>query len=185
MMLSQSHVTAALVAVLLSTAVPTGAREPEFKADVPESILTPDKVDVRLLGELEFFDGMPSETTVKKVFDFLDFSRGVNAFLDGIPATSVYAMLEGFKDAGLKPGDLGLMEELMDARSLMLTANSTTVYGFTEINVEDGPVVAEIPPGVLGPVDDAFFRFVTDVGLTGPDQGIRREVSLCTSGLRG
>lgn len=29
----------------------------------------------------------------------------------------------------------------------------------------------EVPPGVLGPVDDAFFRRVTDVGVTGPDQG--------------
>jgi hypothetical protein len=32
-------------------------------------------------------------------------------------------------------------------------------------------VVLEVPPGVLGPVDDAFSRYVTDVGLTGPDQG--------------
>ena len=32
-------------------------------------------------------------------------------------------------------------------------------------------MVVEVPPGVLGPVDDAFFRFVTDVGLTGPDKG--------------
>jgi len=59
----------------------------------------------------------------------------------------------------------------MDARSLYLTANSTTVYCMTEINVKDGPVVAEIPPGVLGPVDDAYFRFVTDIGNTGPDKG--------------
>src|SRR5208337_2549809 len=29
----------------------------------------------------------------------------------------------------------------------------------------------EVPPGVLGPLDDAFFRFVTDIGNTGPDQG--------------
>jgi hypothetical protein len=57
----------------------------------------------------------------------------------------------------------------MDARSLFLTPNSTTVYNFFCIDVKDGPVVVEIPPGVLGPVDDAYFRFVTDVGLTGPD----------------
>jgi hypothetical protein len=39
------------------------------------------------------------------------------------------------------------------------------------LDLKDGPMVAEIPPGILGPVDDAFFRFVTDVGLTGPDKG--------------
>ncbi len=29
----------------------------------------------------------------------------------------------------------------------------------------------EVPPGVLGPVDDACFLWVTDVGFTGPDRG--------------
>ena len=33
------------------------------------------------------------------------------------------------------------------------------------------PAAMEVPPGVLGPVDDAFFRWVTDVGFTGPDRG--------------
>jgi hypothetical protein len=114
---------------------------------------------------------MPSKDTVRKAYDFLDFARGAQAFLNGIPAASIYAVLEGLKEAGLEPGDLGVFEELMDARSLYLTANSTTVYCMTEINVKDGPVVAEIPPGVLGPVDDAYFRFVTDIGITGPDKG--------------
>ena len=145
--------------------------KPEYSANVPESITTPDKVQTQLLGDLEFFDGMPSKETVKKAYDFLDFSRGTEAFLNGIPAASIYAALEGLREAGLKPGDLGIFEELMDARSLYLTANSTTVYCMTELNVIDGPIVAEIPPGVLGPVDDAFFRWVTDIGLTGPDQG--------------
>lgn len=147
------------------------AQGPKFAAKVPESVRTPDKVHTELLGDLEFFDGMPSEETVRKVYDFLDFARGSEAFLNGIPAASVYAALEGYKEAGLNPGDLGIFEDLMDARSLFLTPNSTTVYGVTELDVKDGPVVAEIPPGVLGPVDDAFFRWITDIGMTGPDQG--------------
>ncbi len=39
------------------------------------------------------------------------------------------------------------------------------------LDLKDGPVVVEVPPGVLGPADDAYFRWVTDVGLTGPDKG--------------
>ena len=161
-------ILAALLIMLVSAA---SAPEPKFAAKVPKSVMTPDKVQTQLLGDLEFFDGMPSKATVRKAYDFLDFSRGAEAFLNGIPAASVYALLEGFKEAGLSPGDLGIFEELMDARSLFLTANSTTMYCMTELNVKDGPVVAEIPPGVLGPVDDAYFRWVTDIGLTGPDQG--------------
>lgn len=147
------------------------ARVPEYAAKVPESVLTPDKVHTELLGDLDFTDGMPTKATVQKAYDFLDLSRGTEAFLNGIPAASVYALLEGFKEAGIQPGDLGIFEELMDARSLFLTANSTTIYAMAEINVKDGPLVTEIPEGVLGPVDDAFFCWVTDIGLTGPDQG--------------
>jgi hypothetical protein len=147
------------------------AQEPTYKAKVPEVILTPEKVQTQLLGDLEFFDGMPSKETVRKAYDFLDFSRGAEAFLNGMPAASVYALLEGVKNAGVKPGGLAIFEDLADARSLLLTPNSTTMYAMMEIDVKDGPVVAEVPPGVLGPVDDAYFRFVTDIGLTGPDQG--------------
>jgi hypothetical protein len=102
--------------------------KPKYAADVPEFLLTPDKVETDLLGSLEFFDGMPSESTVKKTYDFLDLSRGVDAFLNGMPATSTYAFLEGLKQAGLKPGDLGITEDLLDARGLLLTAQSTTPY---------------------------------------------------------
>ena len=147
------------------------AQTPKYAADVPEFLLTPDKVETDLLGDLEFFDGMPSEATVQKSFDFLDLSRGVETFLYGMPAASIYAMLEGLKDAGLKPGDLALFAGLMDARTLFLTAQSTTPYAFVEVDLKNGPVVVEIPGPVLGSLDDAFFRFVSDVGLTGPDQG--------------
>jgi hypothetical protein len=156
---------------LLLISVTSWAQQPKYAANVPDAVKTPDKVHTELLGDLEFFDGAPSKATVKKAYDFLDFSRGTEAFLSGIPAASIYAMLEGFKEAGVQPGDLGITEDLMDARSLFLTPNSTTVYAFSEVNVKDGPIVAEIPPGVLGPVDDAYFLWVTDIGLTGPDKG--------------
>jgi hypothetical protein len=94
---------------------------PKYKAEVPQSILTPDTVKTKLLGNLEFFDGMPSKTTVHKSYDFIDTARGTEAFLSGIPAASVYAILEGFKRVGMQPGDMGITENLMDARSLYLT----------------------------------------------------------------
>jgi hypothetical protein len=161
-------VTAAALSAIFSSA---SAAEPKYAAKVPESVTTPDKLHTELLGDLEFFDGMPSKATVKKAYDFLDFSRGTQAFLDGMPAASIYGLLEGFMEAGVNPGDLGIFEELMDARSLYLTPNSTTVYSMAEVDVKEGPVVVEIPPGVLGPVDDAYFRWIIDVGLTGPDKG--------------
>lgn len=147
------------------------ATKPKYSANVPEFLLTPDKVETEFLGDLAFFDGMPDESTVQKTYDFLDLSRGVETFLNGMPAVSIYAFLEGLKDAGLEAGDLGITEDLLDARGLLLTAQSTTPYAFAEVDLKDGPVVVEIPGPVLGALNDAFFRFVSDVGLTGPDQG--------------
>jgi hypothetical protein len=81
-------------------------------------------------------------------------------------------MCNGLDSAGVKANQgIGLTEDLMDARSLFLTPNTTTVYGFACLDLTAGPMVLTIPPGVLGAVDDANFRWVNDVGLTGPDAG--------------
>ena len=145
--------------------------KPEYSANVPPSITTPESVQTRI-GTLKFFDGLPDDEMVRKAYDQLDFSRGIEAFLSGIPAASLHAMCRGLNQAGVTPNKaIGITEDLMDARSLFLTPNSTTVYNFFCVDLKNGPVVVEIPPEALGPVDDAYFRFVTDVGLTGPDKG--------------
>ena len=54
--------------------------KPAMATEIPASILTPDSVETRL-GTLRFFDGFPDEATVQKVYDNLDFQRGVEAFL--------------------------------------------------------------------------------------------------------
>src|ERR1700733_10290880 len=148
-----------------------GQSGPKYEAKGPSYITTPDTVQTRI-GTLKFFDGLPDAQTVQKVYDTLDFTRGVETFLSGIPASSAYAFCEGMSQAGIKRnGGIGITENLMDARTLMLTPNSTTVYVFLCMDLKDGPVVVDIPPGVLGPVNDAFSRYVTDVGLVGPDKG--------------
>jgi hypothetical protein len=164
--------TATLALFALAVAMPAfGQTPPKYSAKVPPDITTPDTVQTRI-GTLKFFDGLPDPETVQKVYDNLDFVRGVEAFLSGIPAASVYAACEGLSQAGAKRnGGITITEDLLDARTLMLTPNSTTVYVILCLDLKDGPMVVDIPPGVLGPVDDAFSRYVTDVGLVGPDKG--------------
>ena len=153
-------------------ALPAAAAEaPLFKADPPPVILTPNQTETSA-GTLTFKDGAPDATTTQLAFDQLDLARGIESFMKGMPATSVFAGCRGLAAAGVtENAAVGMTEELMDARSLFLTPNTTTPYGFACLNLKDGPMVVEVPPGVLGPVDDAYFRWVTDVGLTGPDQG--------------
>ena len=136
----------------------------------PVSILTPGAVETRL-GKLESFDGLPSAETVQKAYDNLDFQRGVRAFLDTLQIASLYAMREGLRDMGLVNGAVGIFEDLMDSKTLFLTANTESVYSVTWLDLKDGPVVIESPPNTLGFVDDFFFNYVTDMGNAGPDKG--------------
>ncbi|CAN7403775.1 DUF1254 domain-containing protein [Mesorhizobium sp. LjRoot246] len=169
--INRARVLAILSLVAATPALAQDPPSPKFKAEVPRSIQTPDAVETRI-GTLKFSDGLPDQQTVQKVYDNIDFSRGVEAFLSGMPAASLYAICHGLADVGAaKNKGIGITENLLDARSLFLTANTTTVYVFFCVDLTDGPVVAQIPPGVLGPVDDAYFRYVTDVGVIGPDRG--------------
>ena len=66
---------------------------------------------------------------------------------------------------------LALTETLIDARSIWLTPNTTTPYIHVEMDVKNGPVVFEVGTPVIGIVDNAYFLYVGDVGLGGPDKG--------------
>jgi len=87
---------------------------------IPSEITTPDKVKTRL-GTLKFFDGMPDKETVQKVYDNLDFMRGVEIFLNTMRGASVVALRQGAREAGFADGAIGIFETLMDSKSLFLT----------------------------------------------------------------
>jgi len=135
-------------------------------------IVTPSEVQSERLGTLSYFDGYPSGETVEKVYDNIDFIRGVEAFLNGIPAASMQALIEGFKSLGLNSlGEFGIFENLMDSKSIFLTPNTESVYTISYFDLKNGPVVVESPPNTLGMINDMFFRYVTDLGNAGPDRG--------------
>jgi len=66
---------------------------------VPPILVTPDKVETRI-GTLEFKDGAPSVATADKVYDTLDFTRGLDAFLNSYGGASAYAIQKGFNSNG-------------------------------------------------------------------------------------
>ena len=175
MSLTKARIIAAFVtsAAFASLCAPSAwsQTEPKYKANVPPSVTTPDTVETRI-GTLKFHDGLPDEETVRKVYDNLDFVRGVEAFLLGMPAANTQGLRRGFIEAGFPPNQgFGISESLADAGALFLTPNTVVVYTWAIIDVKDGPMVLQVPPGVLGILDDAYWRWVNDLGLTGPDQG--------------
>lgn len=140
---------------------------------IPAKIMTPDTVETRI-GTLKFFDGMPSGETVDKLYDNLLHLRGVETFLNGVPATSIEGLRLGHLDLGADASNkVVIFDKLADSSPLFLTANTDTVYTSAFLDLQkDGPTVVEIPAkSGPGTVNDAYFRFVIDMGAPGPDAG--------------
>jgi hypothetical protein len=165
--------TLLVFSVVMVDQVPAEEATPGYNTKIPESILTPDTVETRI-GTLEFFDGIPTKKTAALLYDNLDFLRGVETFLNGVPATSLEAMRVGLAALGAKKSNqVVIFDQLMDSNPLFLTGNTSTVYCVPFLDLKkDGPTVVEIPAGAgPGTVNDAFFRFVIDMSPPGPDKG--------------
>jgi hypothetical protein len=130
--------TAAVTPVASPPAPPTM----KMTTEIPAQITTPDSVETRL-GTLKFFDGFPDDATVQKVYDNLDFQRGVQAFLTAMPGASVFGLRTGLKSQGADNQTVLIMEDLMDSKSLFLTPNTETVYNLMWLDLKEGPLVIE------------------------------------------
>lgn len=139
-------------------------------AELPLSLVTPDKVETRI-GTLDFKDGAPSKATLEKVYNNLDYTYAFRAFMDNLRGVSIHAIRAGMMSTGMKNNEVVIFDQLMDAKSLFLTANADTIYVMGFLDLSKGPVVLETPPKLLGTVQDAWFRWVIDVGAPGPDRG--------------
>lgn len=171
------------IRILLTAALAGAPALPTF-AQTPASITTPDRLETRL-GTLEFKDGAPSKATVQKVYDNLDFMHGVEAFVNAFQGASTSAIWKGFNDAGIPDNTVLIFSELMDSKSVFLTANADTIYFWSVLDVSKGPIVVETPPLALGVIDDMWFRWVTDFGLPGPDRGEGGKYLLLPPGYTG
>ena len=151
---------------------------------IPPSIITPDRVESRI-GTLEFTDGMPSRATLDKVYDHLDFIHAFEAFMNGLQGVNTYAIHKGLLDAGVKDNEVIVFSELVDAKSLLLTTNADTIYATAFLDLTGGPMVLEVPPRLLGLINDAWGRWVIDVGIPGPDRGLGGKYLIVPPGYDG
>ena len=138
---------------------------------IPPGIVTPDKLHSSI-GTLYSVDGVPTRETAHRVFDNLDLQRSTTAMLSTIQIASMEAMRAGLLAFGPANQTVMIFENLMSSKALWLTPNETSIYMTTWLELTDEPMVIETPPNVLGIIDDAWFRYVTDFGNVGPDKGM-------------
>ncbi|MGB5280371.1 MAG: DUF1254 domain-containing protein, partial [Arenicellales bacterium] len=134
----------------------------------------PDKIKTNF-GTLKFEGGaFPTDASVQKIYDEMDLQRATQAYMDFFPALSLYGIVKSqIRDFGFETSsDVSVMADYMTHSENYLTGNDVTVYAFASLDLKvDGPTVVEIPPGMYGNANDAAFKYLTDFGPTGPDNG--------------
>lgn len=138
-------------------------------------------------GKFEFKGGYPTPETATALLDQLKFNRAVEVYLAQMPAVAIYESKQGLANFGAKTSNqVVIWEQLMDAQTLLLTANTETVYGIGNLDLKtDGPTVFEAPPQMLGIAMDALQRYLCDIGLVGLDKGKGGKYLFLPPGYKG
>ena len=111
--------------------------------------------------------------------------HGVEAFVNAYQGASVASIFKGMEDAGVPNNTALIFSELMDAKSLFLTANADTVYFWVNLDVTKGPIVVETPPLSLGVVDDMWFQLGNRLRSARSRPGRGGQVPVCAARLQG
>ena len=124
-------------------------------------------------GDFEFVNGYPTNDTANRLRNLQVLNRATEVFLTQLMPVSEMALRQGLRAFGAsKPTQVVVWERLMDAKTLLLTANTETVYAISHLALKgDGPTVIEAPPHMLGFIQDGLQRYLADIGPLGPDKG--------------
>lgn len=139
------------------------------------------------LGDFAFKNGYPSDDTSQRLQDLQVLNRATEVYLTQLMPVSEIALREGMRQFGSKkPTQVVIWENLMDAKTVLLTANTETVYGMSHLNLkDDGPTVVEAPPKMLGFLQDGLQRYLADIGPLGPDKGKGGRFLVLPPGYKG
>jgi hypothetical protein len=121
--------------------------------------------------QYEFVGGFPTAETVRRVYDEVDLNRAVQCYRMFYPSVSGLAIFKGNRVLGLVDNEVfGTLQT--QPKHVGLTLNSDTPYAAMPLDLADGPMVIELPPGPLICVAmDINQRWVADMGLPGPEAG--------------
>ncbi|HEY7212009.1 MAG TPA: DUF1254 domain-containing protein [Bryobacteraceae bacterium] len=121
--------------------------------------------------EYTFERGYPASDTAQKAYDEADLNRAVEAYRFFYPTVSGSAIFKGNAKLGVVPNKVsGTLDS--QPKHVGFTLNSDTPYAPLLLDLADGPMVVELPPGPLICIAmDINQRWVADLGLPGPSAG--------------
>ncbi|MCP9800236.1 DUF1254 domain-containing protein [Synechococcus sp. RedBA-s] len=174
----------AVAALVANVATTVSAQTYKMTTTIAPGVATPNRLETSI-GPLNLLDGFPKPDTIEKIYDNLDRSRALQAYLLAIPIVNQAGMRDSLRKFGPVNTTNVIWETLVDSKSVELTANDNTVYSFIWLDTKKGPLVVEVPSKVLGAIDDFWYRWVTDIGITGPDKGVGGNYLILPPGYKG
>ncbi len=138
-------------------------------------------------GDFEFKNGYPAGDTAQRLMDLQKLNRATEVYLTQLMPVSEIALREGLRAFGsTRPTQVVIWENLMAAQTVLLTANTETVYAISHLALkDDGPTVVEAPPRMLGFLQDGLQRYLMDIGPLGPDKGKGGKFLILPPGFKG
>lgn len=112
----------------------------------------------------------------------------LDAAIWAMPIVSFDAMRQAFfLDAGARYGDFVYLSRAADSAFQITTPNASSRYVYFNFNLEDGPVVLDVPPaegaGLFGSLLDAWQVPIADIGPAGDDRGRGAKYLLLPPGI--
>ena len=184
---------AAFAALITVTASPSSGQQssaspaaPQYKysTPMPPGVAAPVTLETRF-GTLHFTYGIPDKASTEKLYDNLDFQRAVQAYLLALPVVNQVGNRTGMLSFGPVNSTIPIWEQRVDSRTVGLTFNDNTPYTWFWVDLHNDPLVIEAPPKVLGLVDDIWYNWIGDIGITGPDKGEGGKYLLLPPGYSG
>jgi hypothetical protein len=122
-------------------------------------------------AQYQFERGYPDSASAQRAYDEADLNRAVAAYRFFYPTVSGLAIFEGNAKIGVLPNKVfGTLET--QPKHVGFTLNSDTPYAPVLLDLSNGPMVIEMPPGPLIAIAmDINQRWIADMGLPGPDAG--------------
>jgi len=132
-----------------------------------------------------FERGFPAGDTAQRAYDDADLFRAVEAYRFFYPTVSGCALFKGNYTIGIVPNKVsGTLDT--QPKHVGFTLNSDTPYAPLLMDLSEGPMVVELPPGPLICVSmDINQLWVADLGLPGPAAGKGDKVVFLPPGYKG
>ena len=129
-----------LLSVILAIAMIATASAANYKmtTSIAPGVAVPDKIESSI-GTLNLNYGYPEAETVEKIYDNLDRSRALQAYLLAIPIVNQAGMRDTLRGFGPDNQTDVIWADLVDPRTVELTANDNTIYSFIWLDTPRNP----------------------------------------------